>query len=40
VRGKRVRGVHPLSDGDAILFGTVAAKVRAVRPVPSTETAR
>jgi len=40
VRGKRVRGVHPLADGDAILFGMVAAKVRAVRPVPSTETAR
>ena len=40
VRGKRVRGVHPLSDGDALLFGTVAAKLRAVRPVASTETAR
>ncbi len=40
VNGKRVRGTHPLGDGDAILFGTVAARLRAVRPAPSTETAR
>ena len=40
VRGKRIRGVHALTDGDAILFGTVAGKLRVVRPVPSTETAR
>ena len=40
VRGKRIRGVHPLTDGDPILFGTVAAKLRSIRPVPSTETAR
>jgi DNA-binding winged helix-turn-helix (wHTH) protein len=39
VGGKRIRGTHPLADGDAILFGTVAARLRAVRPTPSTETA-
>jgi len=40
IGGKRIRGLHTLSDGDSILFGTVAGMLRAVRPVPSTETAR
>ena len=39
LRGKRIHAVHPLSDGDRIVFGTVAATVRALRPAASTETA-
>ena len=40
LRGKLIHAVHPLSDGDRIVFGTVAATVRALRPTASTETAR
>jgi DNA-binding winged helix-turn-helix (wHTH) protein len=39
LRGKLIDMVHPLSDGDRIVFGTVAATVRAFRPTASTETA-
>ena len=38
LRGRRVRSASELQDGDVIVFGTVAAKVRAVRPAGSTET--
>jgi pSer/pThr/pTyr-binding forkhead associated (FHA) protein len=38
LRGRRVRSASELRDGDVIIFGTVAAKVRAVRPAGSTET--
>jgi DNA-binding winged helix-turn-helix (wHTH) protein len=40
LRGKLIHTVHPLSDGDRIVFGTVAAIVRALRPMASTETTR
>ena len=40
LRGKLIHTAHPLGDGDRIVFGTVAATVRAVRPTASTETAR
>jgi len=40
LRGKLIHTIHPLSDGDRIVFGTVAAMVRALRPTASTETAR
>jgi DNA-binding winged helix-turn-helix (wHTH) protein len=39
LRGSRVRSASELRDGDVIIFGTVAAKVRAVHPAGSTETA-
>jgi DNA-binding winged helix-turn-helix (wHTH) protein len=39
LRGKLIHTVHPLSDGDRIVFGTVAATVRALRATASTETA-
>ena len=39
VRGRRTR-LTELSDGDEILFGDVAAKLRALRPARSTETIR
>ena len=40
LRGKLIHTVHPLSDGDRIVFGTVAATVRAVRSTATTDTAR
>ena len=40
LRGTRIHAVHPLSDGDRIVFGTVAATVRVFRSTASTETAR
>jgi len=39
LRGKRIRLSH-LTDGDRILFGTVAAAFRVISAVPSTETVR
>ena len=38
VQGRRVRGIVSLSNGDKILFGTIAAVLRAVPTAPSTET--
>ena len=40
VGGKRVRGIQTIKDGDAILFGTVAARLRILRETASTESAR
>ncbi len=40
VEGRKIHAIHPLRDGDRIIFGTVAAALRAVPSVPSTETAR
>jgi DNA-binding winged helix-turn-helix (wHTH) protein len=37
--GKRIHTIHPLSDGEVIVFGTVMAIVRALRPTARTETA-
>ena len=39
LRGQRIHTLHPLGDGDRIVFGTVAATLRALRPTASTETA-
>jgi DNA-binding winged helix-turn-helix (wHTH) protein len=39
LRGIRIHRVHPLNDGDRIVFGTVAVTLRALRPTASTETA-
>ena len=39
LRGRRVRSASELRDGDVIVFGTVAAKVRAVRSTATTDTA-
>ena len=39
LRGRRVHAMSELRDGDRIVFGTVAAVLRAVRPASSTETA-
>jgi DNA-binding winged helix-turn-helix (wHTH) protein len=39
LRGRRVHAITELQDGDRIVFGTVAAVLRAVRPAGSTETA-
>lgn len=39
LRGRRIHSVSDLRDGDRIVFGTVAAVLRAVRPAISTETA-
>ena len=38
VGGRRVHSVTELGDGDRIVFGTVAATLRSVRPAVSTET--
>jgi DNA-binding winged helix-turn-helix (wHTH) protein len=40
VEGRKIHAAHALRDGDRIIFGTVAAALRAVPNVPSTETAR
>jgi len=37
VDGRRLRGPRELSDGDQILFGSVAAKFRLLPSPPSTE---
>ena len=39
VGGRRIRSVSDLRDGDRIVFGTVAAVLRAVRAATTTETA-
>jgi DNA-binding winged helix-turn-helix (wHTH) protein len=39
VRGHRVRSMDGLRDGDRIIFGTVAAVLREVRPANTTQTA-
>ena len=39
IRGRRIHSVSDLRDGDRIVFGTVAAILRAVRPANTTQTA-
>jgi DNA-binding winged helix-turn-helix (wHTH) protein len=39
LRGRRVHSASDLRDGDRIVFGTVAAILRAVRPANTTQTA-
>jgi len=39
LRGRRIRSVSDLRDGDRIVFGTVSAVLRAVRAAHTTETA-
>jgi DNA-binding winged helix-turn-helix (wHTH) protein len=39
LRGRPIHSVSDLRDGDRIVFGTVAAVLRAVRPATTTETA-
>jgi FHA domain/Transcriptional regulatory protein, C terminal len=39
IRGRRIHSVSDLRDGDRIVFGTVAAVLRAVRPAITTQTA-
>ena len=39
LRGRRIHSVSDLRDGDRIVFGTVAAVLRAVRPAITTQTA-
>jgi len=39
LHGRRIHSVSDLRDGDRIVFGTVAAVLRAVRPATTTETA-
>jgi DNA-binding winged helix-turn-helix (wHTH) protein len=38
MHGRRIRAVDRLADGDMIVFGTIAAILRAVRGAPSTQT--
>lgn len=40
VKGRRIHAIDHLDDGDKVLFGTIAATLRAVQPAASTETAR
>lgn len=40
VRGRRIRHIDFLSDGDRIIFGTIAATLQAIRQARSTETVR
>src|SRR5581483_3954707 len=39
VGGRRIRAISHLSDGEQILFGTVAVTLLALNPAPTTETA-
>jgi DNA-binding winged helix-turn-helix (wHTH) protein len=39
IRGRRIHSVSDLRDGDRIVFGTVVAVLRAVRPAITTQTA-
>jgi DNA-binding winged helix-turn-helix (wHTH) protein len=39
LRGRRIHSASDLRDGDRIVFGTVAAVLRAVRPAITTQTA-